>query len=189
LDPRAAPAFPCRALKSGCATPAACRLQPQIDLAGDDDPKIIVVMMTPWHAEPNCPLVPGERLPQDLVHALTLTLDWALLASYRMAFETLRQRNELAAMAAHMQAAGVADLPRVPKPVRMPLVIAPQELRAPQRHGAIALAGLRRWGTVRCSSATTSFPRGSATSSPPSVRWRQQRRLRRDFAYSGEQNA
>jgi NTE family protein len=45
-----------------------------------------------------------------------------------MAFETLRQRNELAAMAAHMQAAGVADLPRVSKPVRMPLVIAPQEL-------------------------------------------------------------
>jgi NTE family protein len=103
-------------------------LDPVIDLAGDDDPEIIVVMMTPWHADPNCPLVPSERLPQDLVQALTLTLDWALLASYRMAFETLRQRNELAALAARMQAAGVADLPRVPKPVRMPLVIAPQEL-------------------------------------------------------------
>lgn len=103
-------------------------LDPVIDLAGDDDPDIIVVMMTPWHADANCPQAPNERLPQDMVQALTLTLDWALLASYRMAFEALRHRNALAELAAGMARAGMAEVPHAPKPIRMPTVIAPREL-------------------------------------------------------------
>lgn len=103
-------------------------LDPVIDLAGDDDVDILVVMMTPWHADPNCAQAPSERLPQDLVQALTLTLDWALLASYRMAFENLRQRNALAEMAAALERAGAVEVPPAPKPIRMPTVIAPREL-------------------------------------------------------------
>jgi NTE family protein len=103
-------------------------LDPVIDLAGDDEIDIIVVMMSPWHADADCPQTPAGRLPQDMVQALTLTLDWALLASYRMAFEALRQRNALAAMAASLERAGAQELPRVPKPIRMPTVIAPREL-------------------------------------------------------------
>ncbi len=103
-------------------------LHPVIDLAGDDDVEIIVVLMTPWHADADCPQAPSERLPQDLVQALTLTLDWALLASYRMAFEALRQRNTLAEMAASLERTGATNLPRVAKPIRMPTVIAPREL-------------------------------------------------------------
>jgi NTE family protein len=102
-------------------------LDPVLDLVGDDDPDILVVMMTPWHTGADCPQTPNERLPQDLVQALTLTLDWALLASYRMAFAALHQRNEFATFVEQMQQFGATNVPRAPKRIRLPTVIAPQE--------------------------------------------------------------
>lgn len=107
-------------------------LDPVIDLAGDDSCEIIVVMMTPWHANPQDMRAHSGALPQDLVQALTLTLDWALLASYRAAFEALRTRNMLAEAFTQMEAAGLSHAQhtngRPPRPIALPTVVAPEEL-------------------------------------------------------------
>lgn len=100
-------------------------LDPVIELADDDELDILVVMMTPWSATPGGA---GAALPQDMVQALTLTLDWALLASYRVAFERLEQRNQLAAAVARLRAAGIEPPGPAPRPIAMPTVIAPQQL-------------------------------------------------------------
>lgn len=104
-------------------------LDPVIDLAGEDDLDLLVVMMTPWSATPSAMAARAAALPQDMVQALTLTLDWALLASYRVAFERLEERNMLAEALLRLRAAGL-EVPAGPAPRRLtpPTVIAPQEL-------------------------------------------------------------
>jgi NTE family protein len=99
-------------------------LDPVIDLAGGEELEIIVVLMTPWSATADEVML-GE-LPQDLPQALTLTLDWALLASYRVAFELLEQRNRLAEAVDMLRAAGVEPPGPAPRPIAMPIVIAPE---------------------------------------------------------------
>lgn len=107
-------------------------LEPVMDLAADDELDVLVVMMTPWNADPNA--AQFRQTPQDLVQSLTLTLDWALLASYRVAFETIAQRNREAALATKLReaAARLGDpslLPEhAPRPIKLPTVIAPQDL-------------------------------------------------------------
>ncbi len=110
-------------------------LDPVIDLAGDDDVDIIVVMMTPWNADPSALRKHAGIMPQDLVQALTLTLDWALLASYRVAFESLQHRNRLADALGRLElaAAAMGDsslMPAggAPRPISLPMVIAPEQL-------------------------------------------------------------
>jgi NTE family protein len=110
-------------------------LEPVINLAGDDDVDILVVMMTPWNADPDAMRAQMRQMPQDLVQALSLTLDWALLASYRVAFEAIEHRNRLAAAAAKLaRAAEQLGDPSmlleggVPRPIAPPTVIAPQAL-------------------------------------------------------------
>nr|WP_044200522.1 patatin-like phospholipase family protein [Oscillochloris trichoides] len=110
-------------------------LDPVIDLAGDDDLDILVVMMTPWNADPALLREGAGIMPQDLVQALTLTLDWALLASYHVAFEALEQHNRLAdaltRLADAAQRLGDPNLlppGRLPQPVALPTVIAPEQL-------------------------------------------------------------
>ncbi|NNJ12508.1 patatin-like phospholipase family protein [Chloroflexales bacterium ZM16-3] len=110
-------------------------LDPVIDLAGDDDVDIIVVMMTPWNADPNTLRERAGIMPQDLVQALTLTLDWTLLASYRVAFESLQHRNRLADALGRLELAAVAVgdssmMPTgvIPRPIALPTVIAPEQL-------------------------------------------------------------
>lgn len=99
-------------------------LEPVIDLAGDDDLDIIVVMMTPWSPSADHA---STTVPQDLAQAMTLTLDWALLGSYRVAFAALEQRNRLARAIACLRAAGIEPPPGpIPRPIAMPTVIAPQ---------------------------------------------------------------
>jgi NTE family protein len=72
-------------------------LEPVIELAGNDDVDILVVMMSPWYASADELRKQMQGIvPRDLVQALTLTLDWALLASYRVSFEMLEHRNRLA---------------------------------------------------------------------------------------------
>jgi NTE family protein len=110
-------------------------LEPVIDLAGDDDVDILVVMMTPWNADPSALRAQTRQMPKDLVQALSLTLDWALLASYRVAFEAIEHRNQLADAAAKLaraaQQTGDASLELaglIARPIALPTVIAPDAL-------------------------------------------------------------
>jgi NTE family protein len=110
-------------------------LEPVIDLAGEDDVDILVVMMTPWNADPSAMRAQTRQMPKDLVQALSLTLDWALLASYRVAFEAIEHRNQLAEAAARLaraaQQTGDASLElpgMIPRPISPPTVIAPDSL-------------------------------------------------------------
>lgn len=113
-------------------------LEPVIALAGDLDEQdldILVVMMTPWNADPAALRAQTGQVPQDLVQALSLTLDWALLASYRVAFDLLEQRNLLSQAAALLERAaqqsGDQSLrmsSRVFRRVALPTVIAPEQL-------------------------------------------------------------
>jgi NTE family protein len=110
-------------------------LGPVIDLAGDEDVDIVVVMMTPWDADPQDMQAQLQDMPQDLAQGLSLTLDWALLASYRTALKMLRAYNRLAEAAGRLEraaeASGDASLRmsgRVPRAISEPLVIAPQQL-------------------------------------------------------------
>jgi NTE family protein len=110
-------------------------LEPVIDLAGDEDVDIVVVMMTPWNATEDEMRSQTRQMPKDLVQALSLTLDWTLLASYRVAFEMLEHRNQLADAAEKLERAarhmGDASM-RMAGPsfrrITPPTVIAPQEL-------------------------------------------------------------
>ena len=110
-------------------------LEPVIDLAADQPVDIIVVLMTPWNTDPDTMRAQTKQMPQDVVQALSLTLDWALLASYRVAFELLGHRNQLADAAAKLERAAqqmgdhslLLTTP-IPRPVGTPTVIAPREL-------------------------------------------------------------
>ncbi len=109
-------------------------LGPVIEMAGGDV-EIVVVMMTPWDAEPEDADTKLEDVPQDLVQALWLTLDWALLASYRASFKLLKVYNRMADMAQRLNAAadktGDQTLrwsEAMPHRVREPIVIAPESL-------------------------------------------------------------
>lgn len=113
-------------------------IEPVIALAGDAsdlDIDIVVVMMTPWNTSPESIRAQTKPMPKDLVQGLSLTLDWALLASYRVAFELLEKRNQLAAAAALLDRAATQTgdtslrLPnRYLRPIRLPTVIAPDHL-------------------------------------------------------------
>ncbi|MEN9938055.1 MAG: hypothetical protein RLZZ387_4634 [Chloroflexota bacterium] len=110
-------------------------LGPVIDLAGDEDVDIVVVMMTPWDANPEDMRAQLQDMPQDLAQGLSLTLDWALLASYRTALKMLRAYNRLAEAAQMLeraaQASGDTSLRmagRVPRAISEPTVVAPQQL-------------------------------------------------------------
>lgn len=110
-------------------------LGPVIDLADGEDVDILVVMMTPWDADPEDMQAQLQDMPQDIPQALSLTLDWALLASYRTALKMLRAYNRLAEAAARLERAAVAAGDdtlrmegRVPRAISEPTVIAPQQL-------------------------------------------------------------
>jgi len=85
-------------------------------------------MMTPWNADPDTLRSQNRQVPQDLVQALSLTLDWALLASYRVAFEMLEHRNQMAELAARLESSGQPLDVAVPRPIAPPTVVAPQQL-------------------------------------------------------------
>lgn len=110
-------------------------LGPVIDLAGAGDVDIIVVMMTPWNADTAMLRTQLQEMPQDLVQAMSLTLDWTLLASYRVAVKSLRAYNRLAEAAEKLDAAaqqtgdpGLRLSGPVPRRISEPTVIAPETL-------------------------------------------------------------
>jgi NTE family protein len=103
-------------------------LGPVIDLAGGEDVDILVVMMTPWDASPEEMHQHLLSMPQDLAQGLSLTLDWALLASYREALKMLRAYNRIAEAAAMLAQANMQLPGRIPRAISEPTVIAPQKL-------------------------------------------------------------
>jgi NTE family protein len=110
-------------------------LGPVIDLAAGEDVDIVVVMMTPWDASPDEMRAQLQQVPHDLVQGISLTLDWALLASYRTAIKMIKAYNRLAEAAGMLDRAAEATgdsslrLPgSMPKSIAEPVVIAPKEL-------------------------------------------------------------
>lgn len=102
---------------------------------GGKDVDIVVVMMTPWDAEPDDAQQQLMAMPNDLAQILWLTLDWALLASYRSAFKLLKVYNSIAEAAQKLEtAAALMGDPslrwegRMPHRIAEPLVIAPSKL-------------------------------------------------------------
>jgi NTE family protein len=110
-------------------------LGPVIELAAGEDVDILVVMMTPWDADPAEMRAQLQHIPNDLVQGLSLTLDWALLASYRTAIKLLRAYNRLAEASKLLETAADATNDEryrmggfVPRKISEPTVIAPREL-------------------------------------------------------------
>lgn len=62
--------------------------------------EVVVVMMTPWWerngGQGSSPAPSHLRLPQDFGETITWTLDWALLASFRVSLRMMRAFNEMA---------------------------------------------------------------------------------------------
>jgi NTE family protein len=109
-------------------------LGPVIDLAGDDDLEIVVILMTPWNEDATSFQAQLQGMPKDLVQALTLTLDWALLASYRAALKQLKTYNRLAQAEQQLKRAAEVTgdnsflMGRMPRYIAEPTVIAPENL-------------------------------------------------------------
>ncbi len=109
-------------------------LGPVIDLAGDDELDIVVILMTPWNEDATAFQEQLQGMPKDLVQALTLTLDWALLASYRAALKQLKTYNRLAQAELQLKRAAEATgdssllMERMPRYITEPTVIAPEHL-------------------------------------------------------------
>lgn len=107
-----------------------------IDLVGADERvDILVVMMTPWLADPDESAALMPDVPHNLVQAMALTLDWTLLASYRSDLKLLKSYNRLVDAAEQLERAAdqtgdeslrVANLGlrRIP----LPTVIAPRQM-------------------------------------------------------------
>lgn len=78
-------------------------LGPAFDAVRDrplDEPmEVVIVMMTPWW-ESEEEAIQHTNLPQDFGEAMTYTLDWALLASFRIDLKLMRSCNRMAQMAA-----------------------------------------------------------------------------------------
>lgn len=78
-------------------------LGPALDVAYDrpieERMEAVIVMMTPWwESQEDAP--PHDHLPRDFGEAMTYTLDWALLSSFRVDLKLTRSYNRLAEMAA-----------------------------------------------------------------------------------------
>jgi NTE family protein len=82
-------------------------------------------MMTPWwESDQDAPHM--GRLPQNFLEAITWTLDWALLASFRAELRLLRTFNRLTELA---QKAGEPQQYRKVDPI----IVAPQEFLPVER--------------------------------------------------------
>ena len=99
-------------------------LGPAFDVVRDrplsEPMEAVIVLMTPWWETAEDGPTRREELPQDFGEAITWTLDWALLASFRVDLKLARSYNQLAALA---QAAGEAPAYRVCHDI----IVAPRE--------------------------------------------------------------
>lgn len=77
-------------------TPIGAALDVMRDIPLEVPAEIVVVMMTPWWGEDDPAPHTARKLPESFGDAITWTLDWMLLASFRESLKTIRAFNELA---------------------------------------------------------------------------------------------
>ena len=77
-------------------TPMGAALDAVRDVPVDVPMEVVVVLMTPWWEIGEAPPTRAETLPDSFSEALTWTLDWALLASFRERLQLTRAYNRLA---------------------------------------------------------------------------------------------
>ncbi len=86
-------------------TPLGASLDVASELSRDRVPtepmEVLVVMMTPWWEEGEDIPRGRAKMPGDFGEAITWTLDWALLASFRSRLHTTRMCNKLGLEQAH----------------------------------------------------------------------------------------
>ncbi len=58
--------------------------------------EVVVVLLNPWWESGEAPPPRDQEIPQDFGEAVTWTLDWALLASFRVSLKLQRSFNKLA---------------------------------------------------------------------------------------------
>lgn len=75
-------------------TPLGAAMDVVRDIPNDVPMEVVVVLMTPWQADTT--QRPRRGLPDSFAEALTWTLDWALLASFRERLRQIRFFNEMA---------------------------------------------------------------------------------------------
>ena len=99
-------------------------LGPAFDVAHDrplaEPMEAVIVLMTPWWEADEEGPARRSQLPQNFGEAVTWTLDWALLASFRVDLKLMRSYNRLAALA---QAAGQEPVYRQ----CLDIIVAPRE--------------------------------------------------------------
>lgn len=80
----------------------------------DEPMEAVIVMMTPWWESEPDRYYEGGRLPQDFGEAMTWTLDWALLSSFR---RDLKQAETFNKLAQDDVAHGISPRYRIVKPI------------------------------------------------------------------------
>ncbi len=85
-------------------TPLGPALDAVRDRPTEEPMEAVVVMMTPWWEEGEAAPI-HAALPQDFGEAMTWTLDWALLASFRVDLKLMRSYNRMAVMQRQMKQA------------------------------------------------------------------------------------
>ncbi|NJL92802.1 MAG: hypothetical protein HC915_03295 [Anaerolineae bacterium] len=79
-------------------TPLGAAFDAARDRPREEPMEVIIVMMNPWLESNNQPQAGYDRLPDDFGEVITWTLDWAMLASFRVSLKMLRAFNELSQM-------------------------------------------------------------------------------------------
>lgn len=82
--------------------------------------EVVTVLLNPWWQSSDLELPQHQQLPQDFAEAATWTLDWTMLASFRVSLKMLYAFNKLAQ---RELAAGETQTYRIVTPV----MVAPQE--------------------------------------------------------------
>jgi len=77
-------------------TPIGSALDAAGDQPADVPAEIVVVMMTPWWESGETPPERASELPQSFGEAITWTLDWVLLASFRERLRLIDAYNQFA---------------------------------------------------------------------------------------------
>lgn len=77
-------------------TPLGVALDTVQDIPIDIPMEVVVVLMTPWRQSSNIDSLTNRGLPGSFEEALTWTLDWALLSSFRERLRLIEAYNRLA---------------------------------------------------------------------------------------------
>ena len=79
-------------------TPLSAAFEAVRDRSSHEPMEVVVVMMNPWREGDDHAQLPRlSKLPGDIGEAMTWTLDWTLLASFRVSLKMMRAFNKIAA--------------------------------------------------------------------------------------------